>query len=121
MGNSTKPDTLVAVRYTDIGCDQTEMFSREELTHRKGVEFISFGLLMVDTADKIVLATELCENGNYRGATTILRPLVREVTALGQWPPVAPRKRRSSAANRRAPAAVVSSLPPPIHLPDPHE
>ena len=38
-------EQIVAVRYRDIGCDQTEMYTAEELLHRKGVEFVIFGML----------------------------------------------------------------------------
>jgi hypothetical protein len=97
-------DRLVAVRYLDIGCDQTEMFSKEELQHRQGVQFVAFGLLMVDTPEKVVVVTEVCENGNYRGATTILRPLVLAVTDLGSWP-----AKGRKAGTRRAPIPPVAS------------
>jgi hypothetical protein len=90
-------EQIVAVRYRDIGCDQTEMYTAEELLHRKGVEFVIFGMLRVDTPEKIVIAQELCENGNYRGATTILRPLVLEVVPIAQWPLKKKRGRRAKA------------------------
>ncbi len=102
-------EQIVAVRYRDIGCDQTEMYTAEELLHRKGVEFVIFGMLRVDTAEKVVIAQELCENGNYRGATTILRPLVLEVVPIGQWPQKRKRQRRAKAA---AAAAVAAGLAP---------
>lgn len=91
-------DQIVAVRYLDIGCDQTEMFTAEELQHRRGVEFAVFGLLKVDTPDKVVVAQELCENGNYRGATTILRPMVIEVVPIASWPRKPKRTRKVKAA-----------------------
>jgi hypothetical protein len=102
-------EQIVAVRYRDIGCDQTEMYTAEELLHRKGVEFVIFGLLRVDTGEKVVIAQELCENGNYRGATTILRPLVVEVVPIGQWPQKKRRPRRTKAA---APAGAASAAAP---------
>jgi hypothetical protein len=106
-------EQIVAVRYRDIGCDQTEMYTADELLHRKGVEFVIFGMLRVDTAEKIVIAQELCENGNYRGATTILRPLVVEVVPIAQWPLKKKRPRRSKApATAAAPAGPHSSAPP---------
>lgn len=79
-------EQIVAVRYLDIGFDQTEMFTAEELHHRKGIEFIVFGMLRVDSPDKVVVATELCENGNYRGVTTIMRSLVLDVVPVAKWP-----------------------------------
>jgi hypothetical protein len=101
-------EQIVAVRYRDIGCDQTEMYTAEELLHRKGVEFVIFGMLRVDTPEKIVIAQELCENGNYRGATTILRPLVLEVVPIGQWPL---KKTRRRAAKAAPPVAAASPAP----------
>jgi hypothetical protein len=116
-------EQIVAVRYRDVGCDQTEMYTAEELLHRKGVEFVIFGMLRVDTPEKVVIAQELCENGNYRGATTILRPLVLEVVPISQWPLKKKRGRRTKtpphggAAPSAEPAAstaasVVSAEPP---------
>ncbi len=98
-------EQIVAVRYRDIGCDQTEMYTAEELLHRKGVEFVIFGMLRVNTDEKVVIAQELCENGNYRGATTILRPLVLEVLPIGQWPLKKKRRRPAAAAPAGAPAS----------------
>jgi hypothetical protein len=118
-------EQIVAVRYRDIGCDQTEMYTAEELLHRKGVEFVIFGMLRVDTAEKVVVAQELCENGNYRGATTILRPLVLEVLPIGQWPLKKRRPRRTKPAAGATPAPVpqpepVSASPhSPAHSPTP--
>jgi hypothetical protein len=102
-------EQIVAVRYRDIGCDQTEMYTADELLHRKGVEFVIFGMLRVNTDEKIVIAQELCENGNYRGATTILRPLVLEVVPIAQWP--LKRKRRRPAASAPGPAAPTVATP----------
>jgi hypothetical protein len=105
-------EQIVAVRYRDIGCDQTEMYTAEELLHRKGVEFVIFGMLRVNTDEKVVIAQELCENGNYRGATTILRPLVLEVVPIAQWP--LKKKRRKPMAT-----SVSSAILPPAGLPEP--
>lgn len=104
-------EQIVAVRYRDIGCDQTEMYTADELLHRKGVEFVIFGMLRVDTDEKIVIAQELCENGNYRGATTILRPLVAEVVPIAQWPLKKKRQRRAKTPEAGA-AGMPSSAPP---------
>jgi hypothetical protein len=100
-------EQIVAVRYRDIGCDQTEMYTADELLHRKGVEFVIFGMLRVNTDEKVVIAQELCENGNYRGATTILRPLVLEVVPIAQWP--LKRKRRRPAAAAPGPGATAAA------------
>jgi hypothetical protein len=97
-------EQIVAVRYRDVGCDQTEMYTAEELLHRKGVEFVIFGMLRVNTDEKVVIAQELCENGNYRGATTVLRPLVLEVVPIAQWPLKKRRQRRPKAAGTGAAA-----------------
>jgi hypothetical protein len=107
-------EQIVAVRYRDIGCDQTEMYTADELLHRKGVEFVIFGMLRVNTDEKIVIAQELCENGNYRGATTILRPLVLEVVPIAQWPLKRKRPRRAKAPGTAAaaPAGTLSPVPP---------
>jgi hypothetical protein len=102
-------EQIVAVRYRDIGCDQTEMYTAEELLHRKGVEFVIFGMLRVNTEEKVVIAQERCENGNYRGATTILRPLVQEVVPIAQWP-LKKKRQRSGAGS--APGAAASPAPP---------
>jgi hypothetical protein len=106
-------EQIVAVRYRDIGCDQTEMYTAEELLHRKGVEFVIFGMLRVNTDEKIVIAQELCENGNYRGATTILRPLVLDVIPLTKWPQRRKRARKAATVtaqgtNASAPVAVAA-------------
>ncbi len=111
-------EQIVAVRYRDIGCDQTEMYTAEELLHRKGVEFVIFGMLRVDTQEKVVVAQELCENGNYRGATTILRPLVLEVLPIGQWPQKKRRPRRTKPA--AAPVATPATAPQLEPAPAPH-
>jgi len=108
-------ERIVAVRYRDIGCDQTEMYTAEELLHRKGVEFVIFGMLRVDTEEKVVIAQELCENGNYRGATTILRPLVSEVVPIGQWPLKKKRNRKAAPATAgNTPAAQAHAAGAPI-------
>jgi hypothetical protein len=120
-------EQIVAVRYRDIGCDQTEMYTADELLHRKGVEFVIFGMLRVDTPEKVVIAQELCENGNYRGATTILRPLVVEVLPIGQWPLKRKRPKRppkaaaveaeTSVGTAARPARVLELVPQPIAVP----
>ena len=121
-------EQIVAVRYRDIGCDQTEMYTADELLHRKGVEFVIFGMLRVDTPEKVVIAQELCENGNYRGATTILRPLVRggpanrpvarssgNVRSGHRRPPLSKRKQALAPAAR--PARVLELVPQPVAVP----
>ena len=79
-------DKLVAVLWSDVRCDQADMFTREELATRTGVAFTTYGLLVRDDADFVVVAAEICENGALRGVTTIHRALVRSVTLVCGWP-----------------------------------
>jgi hypothetical protein len=104
----SQPQPLVAVLYSDIRCDQTEMFTPEEVGTRTGVEFVVFGLLVRNDAEYLAVAQERCENGNFRGVTTIHRALVRSVVPICQWPKSARRPRERTARTPpilRAPAA----------------
>jgi hypothetical protein len=91
-------DTLVAVLWDDVRVDQADMFTRDEILRARGVPFTTFGILVRDDHEMVSVASEVCENGSFRGITHILRPLVKHVTPLGTWPPKKRRERKKKVA-----------------------
>jgi hypothetical protein len=104
-------DTLVAVLWDDVRVDQADMFTRDEILRARGVPFTTFGILVRDDNEMVSVASEVCENGAFRGITHILRPLVKQVTPLGAWPP---KKKPAKKKKEPAPAAVLTAPPPPV-------
>jgi hypothetical protein len=88
-------DRLVAVRWEDVRIDQADSLTREEIMGRRGMEFTTLGILLRDDDELVAVANEVAETGTFRGVTYILRPLVRSVTPLGEWPPRARRPKRA--------------------------
>jgi hypothetical protein len=79
-------ERLVAVVWADARVDQADAYTREEIGRREIPTFTTFGLLVRDDPDVVAIASEQKDDGSYRGVTYILRPLVRSIQRVSEWP-----------------------------------
>lgn len=89
---------VVAVVWRDPKVDQGNVFTREEILASKSPMFTTFGLLVRDDSEEVAIAAELCDDGNFRGVTHVMRPLVEAVIPITAWPK-RQRKPRKEIAN----------------------
>jgi hypothetical protein len=71
------PPILVRLRWLDAHVTASATYELHELPHR-GLEIITYGLLLRDDADGVSIASEDCGGGAYRGVTFVPRSLVVE-------------------------------------------
>lgn len=79
-------DRLVAVVWRDPRVDQANTYTREEIAVRTLPVFTTFGLLARNDEEVVAVAAEQGEDGAFRGVTYILRPLVKEIIPICEWP-----------------------------------
>lgn len=103
-------DRLVAVVWRDPRVDQANTYTREEIAVRGLPYFTTFGLLARDDAEVVAVAAEQGEDGAFRGVTYILRPLVKEIIPICEWPK-RPRGARGPRAKRKTVTTPVAAIP----------
>lgn len=79
-------DRLVAVLWRDPRVDQGNAYTRDEIAVRTIPTFTTFGLLVRDDEEVVAVAAEQGEDGAFRGVTYIMRPLVRAILPICEWP-----------------------------------
>ena len=78
---------LVGVRWADARGESTKVLDEGSLTSfHNPVHITTYGLLLVDDDIGITVATEDCEDGDWRGPTFIPRSLVKEVWVVSKNP-----------------------------------
>jgi hypothetical protein len=103
-------DRLVAVVWRDPRVDQANTYTREEIAVRGLPYFTTFGLLARDDEEVVAVAAEQGEDGAFRGVTYILRPLVKEIIPICEWPK-RPRGARPPRPKNKTPAATPANVP----------
>lgn len=99
---SAKPDVpmkgleIWAVEWEDAHWDSGE-YQLHEITHR-AVNYVSVGILVRDDSDGLMLATDICETGSFRGLNFVPAKMIVRRWRVGALKPASPRSRRPPTA-----------------------